>query len=264
MSLTGRTLPKFDRFYCDGYDLSGVSRTIGPLEQIHDEHDLTADMGDSVKGYLSGALQSNVGTLNAVFDNTATVGLHALMATAGAMRTIVVARGIRAAPAVGDPAFCGQFVHKGYQPDGSSGAAYATLPFSGAAVNAAHLQYGSWGVLLHENVIRLAATGVNTGSGVDNPAAKQTTHGGFFIYEVLAGNGTATLSVDDSASVGSGFSALSGATSGSITCAAGVSDVVALSPTATVRQFLRWQIAFGNATTVTFVSCFVRGYGIEP
>jgi len=264
MSLTGRTLPKFDRFYCDGYDLSGYSRTIGPLEQVYDEHDLTADMGDTVKGYLPGHLQSNVGVLNAVFDNTATIGLHALMATAGAMRTIVVARGIRAAPAAGDPAFCGQFVHKGYQPDGSSGAAYATLPFSGMAANAATLQYGAWGVLLHENAVRLVGSGANTGSGVDNPAGKQTTHGGFFIYEVLAGDGAATLSVDNSASVGSGFSALSGATSGSIACAAGVSGVVALAPTATVKQYLRWQIAFGAATTVTFVSCFVRGFGIEP
>ena len=260
MSLTGRTLPKFDRFYCDGYDLSGYSRTIGPLEQTYDEHDLTADMGDTVKGYLPGHLQSNVGVLNAVFDNTATTGLHALMATAGASRNVIVAIGIRAAPAQGDPCFCGEFLHKGYTPE-STGGVMATLPFSGAAANATTKLYGSWGILLHENVARTSATGANTGSGFDNPTGAQTLFGGVFYYQVLAGNGTATLSVDDSASVGSGFAALSGATSGSITCAAGVKGVVALAPTATVRQFLRFQIAFGAATSVTWIAAFVRGYG---
>jgi len=255
---TGRSLDKWKRVYVDGYDLSGFSRTVGPLEITYDEADLTADMSDTVKGYLPNHAHVNLGVLNAVFDNTATVGLHALMNAAGVAREVIVAQGIRAAPAAGDPVFCGVFTHKAYQVEESGGAVVATIPWSGWAADATSKLYaGAWGDLLHASG---AETGANTGTGSDNPTANSTAKGGFFIYHVLAGDaGTVTLSVDDSAN-NSTWLALSGATSGSIAASAGVSGLVAIGTTATVRRYLRWQLALGTAATVTFVSAFCRAY----
>lgn len=257
---TGRTLEKYTRVYVDGYDLSGFGRSIGPLELTHDEVDLTAHMSDTVKGYQRGHSHANVGTLNAVFDNTATTGIHAIMGTAGAARNVLVAKGILAAPADGDPCFGGSFIQKGYPVTNESGAVTLSIPFSGWAANAASLLYASpWGVLLHANAARTSASGANTGTGFDNPTAGATAKGGYFLYQVTAGNGTATLSVDDSAD-NSAWIALSGATSGSITCAAGVSGIVALATSATVRRYLRWQVAFGTATSISFACALMRAY----
>ena len=254
---TGRTLDKCTRVYVDGYDMSGYGRTIGPVGIAYDEHDLTADMGDTVKGYLRGHSQVDIGALNGVYDNVATVGPHAVFGgTAnGTKRTVLVAYGIRAAPAAGDQSFGGQFLQKAYQTVGE-GAVTTTVPFSGWATDATSLLYGNgWGLLLHASG---AETAANTGTGFDCYQADQTLTGGFFIYHVLAGNGTATISCDDSAN-NSAFTALSGATSGSINCAVVQHGIVALGNSATVRRYLRWQLALGTATTVTFVSAFMRG-----
>lgn len=253
---TGRTLDKWKRIYVDGYDLSGVARSCGPLDIIYDEADFTA-WNHSVKGALRNHAQVNPGAFNANFDNTATTGIHTVLGTAGQKRTVLVAQGIRAAPAEGDPVFAGQFTQKAYQAADAGGALTVNIPFSGWAADATSLLYaGAWGTLLHASA---AATGANSSTGVDNPTGGATTHGGFFIYQVLSGNGTATLSVDDSAD-NSSFLALSGATSGSIDCSSVQHGIVALGVTATVRQYLRWQISLGTATTVTFVSAFCRAY----
>ena len=261
---TGRTKHKHWRVYVNGYDLSGYSRSIGPLSVEYDEADLTAHMGDSVKGYLPNTGHVSPGTLNAVFDNTATTGLYALtQSTAGTQRNVMVPIGVRGAPADGDPVFCGQFYQNAFQVTNDGGAVTATIPYSGWAGDATTLKYSQpWGILLHANAARTSATGANTATGYDNYSAEVETYGGIFAYHVFASSGaghTATLSVDDSAN-NADWLALSGATSGSITVTAGVSGFVALLPTATVRRYLRWQIAFGTATSVTFASAFCRVY----
>jgi hypothetical protein len=52
---------------------------------------------------------------------------------------------------------------------------------------------------------------------------------------------------------------LAGATSGLIGCVAGVHGIV-LPTKLDIRRFLRWQIAFGTATSVTWVAAFFRKY----
>jgi len=263
---TGRIRSKDYRCYVNGYDLSGYSRTIGPLETTYDEADLTANMGDAVKGYLPNMAHVNVGTLNAVFDNTATVGLHALMATAGVAKTVLVPIGIRAAPVQGDPCFGGVFLDKAYQIADSGGAVTATIPFSGWAADNFTALTGmtdlAWGQLLHENVARTSVTGVNISDGFDNPTGGATTKGGYFIYQVLASSGaghTATLSVDDGTSAADAdMDPLAGAEYAGVVTA-GVHGIVPAA-TLTIRQFLRFQIAFGTATSVTWVCAFMRKY----
>lgn len=256
---TGRTKQKYTRVYVDGYDLSGYGRTIGPLELTYDEADMTVIMSDTVKGYLRNQSHVNCGTLNAVFDNTATTGLHALAGTAGDQRDVLAAIGIRGSPAAGDPCFGGSFIQGAYQVTNDGGAVTATIPYLGHDVTVNNLYSIPWGILLHANG---AETGANSSAGYDNPTGGATTYGGWFMYHILASSGaghTATLSVDDSAN-NSTWLALSGATTGSITVTAGVSGLVFLGNTATVRQYLRWQLALGTATSVTFVSAFFRAF----
>ncbi len=261
----GRTKHKWWRVYENGRDISGYSRTIGPLEVTYDEANLTADMSDTVKGYLPNTAHTNVGTLNAVFDNTATVGLHALMATAGILKTLLVPIGIRGAPVDGDPCFGGQFVQKAYQVTNDGGGVTVTIPFSGWSVEATSPLYANpFGILLHANAARTEAVGVNISDGFDNPTGGATTKGGFFLYQVFAGDGTATLSVDDGTSaINADMDPLAGATTGVINCAVPSAGII-IPTTQTIRQFVRWQIDFdaggGTATTVTWAAAFFRRY----
>jgi hypothetical protein len=262
---TGRTKRKYWRHYVDGYDLSGFGRTIGPLEVTYDEADLTAYMNDTVKGYLRNTAMVNVGTYNGVFDNTAATGLYALAGTSGVPRNALVAIGIRGAPVDGDPCFGGTFNQDGFHILDEGGAVTVNIPYSGWAGTASSAAYNiPWGTLLHANAQRLVAAPVNDQPGYDNPlGVVSTLKGGYFMYEVLAGDGgNLTLSVDDAAApnINASFAPLVGATSGLILANPGVSGIVAIGTAATVRQYLRWQIAFGTSVNVTFVSAFMRAY----
>ena len=260
---TGRSINKYARVYVDGFDLSGHARTIGPLSSIFQEG---ADdpMNAAIIGNLLGQATINPGTLNALFDNTAVTGIHSVLGTAGGQRTLMVAQGIQAAPAKGDPVFAGQFRQSSYQSTPGDTPVALMVKFSPTSSAAATLQYTNpWGVLLHSNGAELAAS---TDSGVDQLA--ESTWGGYMVYEVLAaagaGNITATLKVQDSSTANDGdFGDL--LSSGVINCGAGgvyvpTFGVVALGVTATVKQFVRWQVVLGTATSVTFVLSFHRNY----
>lgn len=250
-----RTNSKWLRCYADGYDISGDARTIGPLNWSYDEVDLTG-YSHAIKGVLPGHATIGIGTLNAVFDNTATTGVHNILATSGVMRTMLIAVGMLAEPAEGDPAFMGEFEQEDYMQDGQVGT-YINIPFNSASARASSFLYDSpWGILSHE---KSAETAVNSATGVDNPTGGATSFGGYMVYQVFAGNGTATISVDDSAN-NSTFAAVSGLTSGSINCSSPISGRVAIGRTATIRQYTRWQIAFGTATSVTFALGLSRAF----
>lgn len=258
----GRTVPKWWRVYVDGFDWSGWSRTIGPLEIAYDEVDCTA-MSDQVKGYLPNHPQVNCGTLNAILD---TNQLNPQSYYTGIKRNIMVPIGVRAAPADGDPCFAGQFTTTTPQSSEDGGMVTYNIGFSGWAADATTLQYPQpWGILLHANAVRLEATGVNTAAGFLNYSSMATTtQGGYFAWQVFAGDGTATLSVQDSDDWDDPADYdITVATSGVINCAVPHGGIVAAN-TLTIREGLRWQIDFdaggGTATTVTFACAFMRLY----
>jgi len=251
--MTTRTTSRWVRVYADGYDLSGDARAIGPLVQTFDEADLTA-FSHGVKGALPGHAMLGIGTLNGTYNNTETTGISVVMESAGVMRTVMVAVGMGAEPAAGDPVYMGEFEQLGYNADPSG--VYVNIPFGNSSARSSTFLYdGPWGQLLHA---KAAATAANTatGAGIDSAGAA-TSFGGYLEYQVFAGDGTATISVDDSAD-DSSYAALSGATSGEIDCSSVQYGRVALSRTATVRQYLRWQISLNTATTVTFALAFHR------
>lgn len=253
---TGRTTNRWVRFYMAGYDLSGYSRTVGPLKWEYEEADLTAQMGDSAKGYLPSSASISPGTLNGVFDNTATSGLHVIASTVATSEVVMIPVGIRAAPAIGDPVFMGEFVQLGYTAEESGGAIFANVPFGEWEVSKllSHARSKPWGVLIHAKVARTAAN--STATGVDDYGAA-TALGGTMVYQVFAGDGTATISMDDSAD-DSSFAALTGATTGELDCSAVQKGVVDLTATRDVRRYLRWQLSLNSANTVTFAIGFCR------
>lgn len=252
--ILGRTVPKWVRVYIDGYDMSGFSRTIGPLRHTYEEADLTAQMADAVAGAMPNLPSISPGTLNGMFDNTATSGLH-VIASAPASRIVTVPIGIQAVPQNGDTCFNGQFNQLSYQGEIAGPSVYAQVPFGEWDVEN-ELNYDQpWGKMIH---VKAARTAANTGTNdVDGGAA--TTAGGYLVYHIFAGDGTATISIDDSAD-DAAWSALAGATSGEKDCSSVQKGIVQLAVGATVRQYLRWQLSLNTANTVTFAIAFVRGF----
>ena len=255
--MTGRTVAKWARFYMGGYDMSGYARTFGPLVWTYDEQGEAA-LSDDIKNYLPGHPTISVGQLNGFFDNTATTGLHVIGSTAGVKRTVMAPIGMRAAPAEGDPVFCGDYTQLGYQESGE-GFVGVNIPFGGWDNSGTTKAYDQpWGTLLHEKSAETAASTV-TGEGKHDNGASSAL-GGYMVYQVFTGTGAVTISIDDSAD-DSAYTALTGATTGEIADASvPQAGIIALGKTATVKQHIRWQIAAGGGfSTVTFALAFVRG-----
>jgi hypothetical protein len=252
----GRTVNKFSRVYVDGYDLSGHTRSIGPLActfQEGNDDPLTAD----VIGTWLGQATISCGTINAMFDNTLLTGMHPILKTPPAKRAVMVPIGIRAAPAQGDPVFCGQFQQSDYMTDPGATPSALTIKFSPSAADSASLAYADpWGILLHANSY---TSDLNTANGIDCGAA--TSDGGYMMCQIFASSGaghTGNIIVEDAAIAGGPYATL--VNTGVIdigTAPAGY--IVPLATTATVRQYIRWQVAWGTATNVTFALAFVRG-----
>lgn len=249
-----RTIAKHWRIYGDGYDLSGYARTLGTLLW---EYDVSEDaaLSDAIKGGLPGHSRCGFGPLNGFFDNDA-AGLHALVSSPGTKRTILIAGGFTAAPAQGDVIFTCQPEQLGHQLEQGDVFTNANATFGMTSRTADTLAYDRpWGVLLHANG---AETAVNSATGVDDNGASSSA-GGFMSYQLLSSNGTVTLITED-ASTNSDPSFATLASSGSLDASSTpVAGFTALSTSATVKQYLRWQLSFGTATTATFVMGFVRG-----
>jgi len=255
---TGRTVKKFTRFYANGFDLSGYTHTFGPLEQVFAGTPMAA-LTDEVQNVLNGHATIKVGTLNGFFDNTATSGLHAVANAPGSGRTIMCPIGIRAAPAQADPVFAGIFEQLNYYAVPGDGFVTATLEFGARDLVSGSPAYDEcWGYLLHA---RGAETAANTAIGFDDGLGGPTTKGGIFAYQLFSSNGTVTLTAQDAATnTNPSFANITNATSGSIDASTTpVSGHIELGVTATIRQFLRWQLAFGTATTANFAAGFIRG-----
>ena len=261
--MAGRTLPKFTRVYIDGYDMSGYTRSIGPLDWAFEEVDLTAQMGDDVKGYLPGHPTISPGTLNVVFetDSDSTTAAHHVLSSQNDDRVVLIAYGIQAAPVQGDPAFMGEFLQLGYQAEVDAGAVVANVPFGpweGSSLTA----YGQpWGMLAHA----LAASdsdGSDSDDYQDGGDSTATAFGGYMVWQVTAGNGTATITMEHCATeTDSDAVAIGGLTTGEINCDSTVQTGVAVTTlkTTSINQYTRWQISMNTATTVTFALGFVRG-----
>lgn len=244
----------YTRVYVDGYDVSGYANQVGDLDFAH-AFTPQAAFSDAVYNGLAGKTTISAGSINAFLDNDA-AGLTALTKTGIGTRDLMVAYGTTGEPVKGNPFFAWTFEQTGFKAGGGSGFLAATLNVGNASYAGPITNRKPWGVILHPKGTETAA---NTAIGVDDFGAA-TAFGGIFAYHLHSSNGTVTLSVDDAATnTNPNFSALSGATSGSITAAVTPKHgMVALGLTATVRRYLRFQVAFGTATTCSFTCGFIR------
>jgi hypothetical protein len=263
---TGRTVPqRFDRVYIDGLDMSAYTRgdvpvALGPLSWMFDEVDFFA-LSDAVQGAFPGMPHISPGTLNGIFDNTATTGLHALASGAGVKRLVTLARGIQAAPALGDPCFTAYCVQDNYMGVQAGQAQMVTIKFGQVEDTTIIAFPKPWGPLLHA---KQAETAVNSsGTGADDLISPATTsaNGGYFWYHLLTSDGNVTLKAQNSATqVNGNYVDITGATSGVITGAVSPQfGIVATAAGLSVLRYLRWQLVFSGGTTATFVCGFVRG-----
>jgi len=246
-----RTHKKNWRVYVDGYDMSGYGFDIGPLVEGSEPNGNTA-FSDAIHGFYPGQTMLSVGTLNTNLDNTASTGSHTAL-NDNALRVVTVAIGDVDAPAAGDPIFTGEFEQKDYLATGE-GMVTATIGFEPSISASALLYNRAWGRLLHPLG---AETAVNSSTS-DYDYGAQTTLGGYMVYHCTTSNGTVALKVQDADTDADGnYSDL--VSSGDIDASATPqSGIVALSTSATVERYVRWQLTFNTATTATFVIGFVR------
>lgn len=250
-----RTHQKHYRVYVNGVDLSGYERQIGQMGVAY-ETSPDAALTDAVKNVILGQADVTLASLNGFLDND-TAGKFNLLKAGNNTIDVMIPIGANTAPAAGDHVFAWEFEQTSFISEpGQGGFAAATVTPGGSAITAPKTYSKPWGTLLHAYAAR---TAVNSSTGIDGTA--QTTAGGIFVYQLFSSDGTVTLKAQDASSnLDGSFSDLSGATSGSITAAVTPAyGMVALSTTATVKRYLRWQLAFGTATTATFALAFIRG-----
>lgn len=245
---------KFTRPYINGVDVSGYASDISELGWLFDFTPQAA-FSDEVMNGVTGKAVISAGNINSFLDND-TAGLHALSKTGQITANLMVGFGTNAVPAAGDPMFAWTFEQANYQVGQAEGFIPASIKMDSASYAGMLTYKCPWGVIVHP---KGAETAVNTAVGIDDNGAA-TALGGIFCYQLFSSNGTVTLSMQDAATnTNPSFAALSGATSGSINASVTpVGGMVALSTTATVRRYLRWQLAFGTATTATFALGFIR------
>ena len=251
-----RTNSKFTKIYINGYEITCQASNIGTLGFSQDAP-MVAAYCDEVLNTVLGDSTIQCGPINAFLSPSATIGLHELLKGGKEIAHVMIAFGTLAVPAVGSPVFAWTMQQGEYTAQGE-GVVGVNIGFPGAAYSSVK-GYGSpFGLLVHAKGARTAAnTAVAT---IDNGAASSL--GGIFAWQLFSSDGTVTLSIDDAAAnTGNGdFSALSGATSGSIDASTTPkSGMVALGTTATVRRYIRWQMTKGTATTATFACALIRG-----
>jgi len=254
---TGRTLPAFQKVFINGREMSCYVVDTGEQGMEFGAPEIVT-LCDPVIGVLPTKPTVKFGPINGVFDNTATTGLHVIASGSQTYRqNLMVIYGIRAVPAFGDPCFCVPMLQINYQAVGSE-IVTVNIQYDGPDSAAGMTQKTYFGNMLHVSGAETAANTANT--NLNNGAA--SAKGGWLMYQIqsITGAGTVTISIDDSAD-GTTWAALSGATSGAIaTASAPLGGYDQLAATAAVRQYLRWQIAFGgSATACTFALAFMRG-----
>jgi len=251
-----RTTSRWIRTYLGGYPISGDLVSLGQAAHEFAEVDMTGS-ADEISGFLPGLPTVSLGPISGLLDNS-TNHLHGIATAAAGAQAITVAIGRQAAPTAGDPCFLHSPEFMKYQAQDVSGGSFVTIDVGKRSARATANPFAEpWGYLLDPGLV--AKTAVNAGTGIDDFGAA-TNFGGYQFAQILAGNGTATIKTQHAATNVSGsFADLTGATTGVVDCATPKALVAATARLVAVNRFLRWQVVFGTATSVTFVLSFARG-----
>lgn len=250
-----RINPIFTRVYVNGYDLSGSFNNVGTVGVEHQDDGGTA-YSDGVKNYTIGRADIKAGPINAYLSPSSSTDIHELLNAGNVEIDLMVGFGSDSVPVAGDPMFAWKMKQKSYKGE-SSGTVGVTIDISGASPNSPKTYDKPFGNIVHAKGTETAA---NTAAGIDDNGASSAL-GGIFVYQLFSSDGTVTLSLEEaSTNTNANFAALTGATSGSIDATTTPkSGMVALATTATVKRYIRWQLAFDTASTATFALGFIRG-----
>lgn len=262
-----RSISRFSRFYAGGYDLSGETRSIGPLSWEHDQTD-DACLDWEIKGGYCGSPTILTGQVNTILRHETDASLSPLDwldGMAGTNAVIMAPIGEMAAPVAGVHTW---MTAQRMKPPVMSGGGESemttvTLTFapSGFLSDSAGtlLAYNNpWGRLIHAKAARTAA---NTATGYDWGAS--TTHGGWMMAQIfaVAGTGSVTITAQHASTNSDGsFSNITGLTTGAVADTSIPTAVIAqAATTATIERYTRWQISLSGITSVTFALSLARG-----
>lgn len=239
---TGKTNARWYRLIVDGVDLSGDSRqagSFGKTFQVDEQH----GWSDGVVNFSLGKPTISLEGYQAVFNNTAATGSHTELS---AIEEYIVSLpiGIRAAPAVGDPAFLASFEQMSYVMQGQD-AVLVDVGFVKSLTDIDH--ENCFGVVLAAGA---SLSDTTDGDSVDNGAS--SANGALAHLHVTAtAAGNWTLKVQDSPDDAAWSDLITFSSDGSAITAE-TADV-----TGTVDQYLRFQ-ATRVAGTTTFWCTVVR------
>jgi len=236
---TGKTHARFMRLIVDGVDLSGDTRQVGEFGVTYDTAECTG-WSDGVKNFTLGHANHLLNGYQAVFNNTAATGSHTELS---AIEEYIISLpiGIRAAPAVGDPAFLQSFEQMSYTVEGVD-AVLISAGFSKAITDNDHEK--PFGVTLAPGTSLSATT---NGTSVDNGASSANgllAH----IHVTATSSGSWALKIQDSANDSTWADLITFSADGSAITAE-AADV-----TGTVDRYLRFQATRTSGTTSFWVT----------
>lgn len=232
---TGKTNARFYRFLSGSIDISGDSRQIGEFGKTVQTAPAEG-WSDGVQYFTLGHSEHVLTGYQAVFNNTANTGSHTRLSSTPATQVISLPIGIRAAPAIGDPAFLATFDQVSYTVDGTDAILVNAEFVRETTTDIDH--EAPWGVVLYPDT-SLTAT-INAAS-VDNGASSASgalAH----IHVTASDGGTWAFKVQDSSN-DSDWSDLITFSADGTTATAERGDVAG-----TVDQYLRFQATRTSGT----------------
>lgn len=188
---TGKTNSRWYRLVHGGVDLSGDARTVGSFGETYAETDVTG-WSDGVINFTLGSPTCSIEGFQAVFNNTAVTGSHTLLSTLPDSYASMFI-GIRAAPAVGDPAFSIPSQGNSYHVLGDAMIAYESKITQTGTLGVSGLFRG-FGVALATGA-SLAAT--TNGTSVNNLASSANGALGY-LHITASSGGTWAIKIQDS------------------------------------------------------------------
>ena len=250
----------YTRCFVDGYNMSGQTRQIGEVG-VTCEAPMDAALSDAVMNVTAlGRASIKFGPLNAFLSPTAaaTKGMYELANSGRGQRNVIAAWAAAAEPTLGDPCFAWMMEQMTFTQAASAALIAVNAAFPNASY-AGELNYSNpWARLLHGST---AETTVNAAAGLDDNGATASASGGLLHWQILSSNGTVTVKMQDAtaSNLDASFADVTGATSGSQDASTTPkSGFVQLATNAAIRKYLRPQIVFGTATTVTYIMAFSR------
>jgi hypothetical protein len=254
----GRTLQRWLRLYQNGYDLSSDTLSVGPLVWDYG-YEEQRGLNWAVAGGLCERATIQTGTVNTLLRTTddPTTSPHDIIKGMDGQAVVqLIAVGVRAEPAAGDPAWCAAQLSQSKVTPPTLGMVTGTIAFQ-PDVTAGMNYDRPWGVLLHAKGARTAA---NTAAGLDGGAA--TTGGGYIVAQVfaVAGEGTVTIKCQSAATnLNANFADVTGLTLDFAHTAVPGAAIAQAATTATINRYTRYQLVFDGITSVTFALALVRG-----